>query len=156
MKWLIRLYPREWRARYGAELEDILASRAASPGLVTDVLLGAFDARMHPHLDPLPATSRGPWLLPARLRSRLTPGLLVALAVYVVLTASLGWLRRSYGFSFGLDFFAYATYGLLPLLWLSSEPPRGLRSHGRRLLLVLPGAVLTGLVGTLLTNGWPP
>jgi len=155
MKWLIRLYPSEWRARYGAELEDILASRTPSPGLIADVLLGAFDARMHPQLDPLPATSRGPFLLPAGLRSRLTPSLFVGLALYLALSAGLGWLRRIYGFNFGLDFFAYATYGLLPLLWLSGEPPRGLRSHGRRLLIVLPGAVLTGLVGTVLTNGLP-
>jgi hypothetical protein len=151
MKWLIRLYPRTWRDRYGAELEDILESRGASPGLVLDVLLGAFDARLHPRLDPVPATQRGAF----HLRRRFTPGMLGALAAYIALSAGLGWLRRIYGFSFGLDFFVFATYGLLPLLWISSQPPTGLRSHGRRLLVVLPGAVLCGLVGTLLTNGLP-
>ncbi|MGH8872692.1 MAG: hypothetical protein ACRDWS_12010 [Acidimicrobiia bacterium] len=43
MRRLIRLYPPEWRSRYGEELED---AAAASPGMRTglDLLRGAIDA----------------------------------------------------------------------------------------------------------------
>ena len=154
--WLVRLYPREWRARYGDELADILSERASSPGLILDVLVGAFDAHLHPHLEPVPATQRGAFLLPRILRCRPTRGMLVGLLVYAGLVAGLGTLRRIYGFNFGLDFFYFAVNGALPLLWLSgSEPAPGLRSQTVRLMVVLPGAVLAGLVGTLLTNGPP-
>jgi hypothetical protein len=42
---LVRLYPRAWRERYGAELDALLAETAATPGAVVDVALGA--ARAH-------------------------------------------------------------------------------------------------------------
>jgi ribosomal protein L37AE/L43A len=42
---LVRLYPRAWRRRYGAELAAVLAQERLSPGEVVDVLRGALDAR---------------------------------------------------------------------------------------------------------------
>jgi hypothetical protein len=47
---LVALYPRAWRARYGAELEGILAERRLSPAIVFDLLGGALDARFGPRL----------------------------------------------------------------------------------------------------------
>ena len=49
MKRLIDLYPRLWRERYGAELEEFVARR---PGLraAVDLVRGAFDAHLHPEL----------------------------------------------------------------------------------------------------------
>ena len=94
-------------------------------------------------------------LLPAAFRGHLTRGLLLKFAAYAGVVAALGWLRRTYGFSFGLDFVYFAMNGLLPLIWLTGSPPCGLRCQGWRLLVVLPGAILAGLVGTVLTNGLP-
>lgn len=48
MSWLLRLYPRAWRERYGDELAEIVAARPASPQLVLDLLGGAIDAHLTP------------------------------------------------------------------------------------------------------------
>ena len=48
MSWLLRLYPREWRRRYGAEVEEIVAAQPRSLQLVLDLLGGAVDARLKP------------------------------------------------------------------------------------------------------------
>ena len=45
-KFLIRLYPARWRARYGDEIEAILDERPLGPFDVADILLGAFDAQL--------------------------------------------------------------------------------------------------------------
>ncbi|MEO7117657.1 MAG: hypothetical protein ABIZ34_01660, partial [Candidatus Limnocylindrales bacterium] len=44
---LIRCYPAAWRARYWDEFQALLAERPLGPFDVADVLLGAFDARIH-------------------------------------------------------------------------------------------------------------
>lgn len=43
-RWLVRLYPRAWRRRYGAEFQALLEQQALSPEGVVDVLRGALDA----------------------------------------------------------------------------------------------------------------
>lgn len=43
-RWLTRLYPREWRARYGEEFLALLEDRPPTPGDVGDIILGAVDA----------------------------------------------------------------------------------------------------------------
>jgi len=48
MNWLLRLYPREWRRRYGAEVEELLASQPRSLQAVVDLLGGAIDAHLKP------------------------------------------------------------------------------------------------------------
>ena len=50
MKWLIQLYPAQWRKRYGEEFTTVLASQRASLGLVFDVFGGAIDAHLHPQI----------------------------------------------------------------------------------------------------------
>ena len=50
MSWLLRLYPAQWRERYGEEFGAVLASQRASPALVLDVLGGAIDAHLHPQI----------------------------------------------------------------------------------------------------------
>jgi hypothetical protein len=72
-----------------------------------------------------------------------------------VLVAGLGWLRRSYGFNFWFDFVHYASYGFMPLLWLTSMNTGGMRPQATRFLVMLGSALLTCLVGTVLTNGLP-
>ena len=48
MSWLLKLYPREWRRRYGAEIEEVVASQPKSLQLVVDLLGGAVDAHLKP------------------------------------------------------------------------------------------------------------
>jgi hypothetical protein len=56
MSALLRLYPRAWRARYGAELEDLVAHRPLGLGGAIDLARGALDAHLHPELvDPVAA-----------------------------------------------------------------------------------------------------
>jgi hypothetical protein len=64
MTWLLRLYPREWRRRYGAEIEEVVASQPKSLQLVVDLLGGAVDAHLKPQafarrLDGATAADRG-------------------------------------------------------------------------------------------------
>jgi hypothetical protein len=50
MKRLVRLYPRQWRARYGAELEAFLESEPISIRLVLDLVRGILGAYLQPDL----------------------------------------------------------------------------------------------------------
>jgi hypothetical protein len=50
MNWLVRLYPAQWRARYGEEFAAVLAGQRLSVGLVLDVVGGAIDAHFSPQL----------------------------------------------------------------------------------------------------------
>ena len=45
-QWLVRLYPKAWRRRYGAEFEALLEQQALSLGAVVDILRGALDAHL--------------------------------------------------------------------------------------------------------------
>lgn len=45
MKWLIRLYPKKWRKRYGDEFLYILENRKLSFKESIDILINAMDAR---------------------------------------------------------------------------------------------------------------
>lgn len=49
---LLRLYPRDWRARYGEEFAAVLDQRPPSPRDALDVLRGAIDTRLRPQVDP--------------------------------------------------------------------------------------------------------
>lgn len=44
MKWLVYLYPKTWRKRYGNELIDVLKQTDRSFKTITDLLLGIIDA----------------------------------------------------------------------------------------------------------------
>lgn len=41
---LVRLYPKAWRRRYGAEFAAVLSQRRLTPGEILDIALGALDA----------------------------------------------------------------------------------------------------------------
>ena len=45
--WLVRLYPRAWRQRYGEEFEALLEECLHSPVDILDILLGALDAHLN-------------------------------------------------------------------------------------------------------------
>lgn len=54
---LIRLYPSDWRRRYGAEMAEMLAAEPLTLRSATDLLAGAIDARLNPHLVPASTTA---------------------------------------------------------------------------------------------------
>jgi hypothetical protein len=47
---LLRLYPRAWRRRYGAEMDAMLAGEPLTPRTLVDLLAGAIDARLNPQI----------------------------------------------------------------------------------------------------------
>ena len=47
-RFLVRLYPAGWRARYGDEFEALLEERPLGPFDVADIVLAAADARLRP------------------------------------------------------------------------------------------------------------
>jgi hypothetical protein len=75
MRWLLRLYPRDWRRRYGPEMEALLSEMHPGPRAAVDLVRGAIDARLHPQLP--------------RRRGSLVPWPLVALVVMLSPLASL-------------------------------------------------------------------
>jgi hypothetical protein len=46
--WLLTLYPRAWRRRYGDEVAEMLAGRALSFRTSVDLVAGAIDVWLHP------------------------------------------------------------------------------------------------------------
>ena len=50
--WLLRLYPRPWRDRYGDEMAAMLADIRLTPTAIIDLIAGAIDARITPQNIP--------------------------------------------------------------------------------------------------------
>ena len=48
MTWLLKLYPRRWRQRYGREFTELMAGQRFSMATVVDVVAGAIDAWIYP------------------------------------------------------------------------------------------------------------
>jgi len=48
MTWLLHLYPRLWRRRYGDEVAAMLAEQRFSLATAVDLIAGAIDVRLHP------------------------------------------------------------------------------------------------------------
>jgi len=53
-RWLVRLYPADWRARYGDEFLDLLESRPLNLRSAIDVVFGAMDAHLDSQFGPYP------------------------------------------------------------------------------------------------------
>jgi len=49
---VIRLYPRAWRQRYGAEMQELIAAQGLSMRTLADLVAGAVDAHLSPQLEP--------------------------------------------------------------------------------------------------------
>ena len=47
MHWVLRLYPRDWRARYGDELLAVLEQQDVTVITILDLMVGALDATLH-------------------------------------------------------------------------------------------------------------
>jgi hypothetical protein len=74
-RFVLALYPSTWRARYGAELEDVLEQHRVTPSTVADLAVSALHAHRHPELGPMEALP-----MAVRLRSCLGPLLLATVA----------------------------------------------------------------------------
>ena len=99
MKWLVWLYPRAWRRRYGDEFEALLEQRALTPAAALDVIRGAVDAHrmtMFGQEDPMPGVLR-------RLIA-LSAGLLTLVLGFFLMNAVVYWLMRWVGYAFGWPF----------------------------------------------------
>jgi hypothetical protein len=57
MIWLLRLYPRPWRQRYGDEVAAMLAGRPFSFAVAVDLVAGAIDVWLHPSATLAAATA---------------------------------------------------------------------------------------------------
>ena len=60
MTWLLKLYPRAWRRRYGDELTDLVARQPFSVGAAVDIIAGAIDAWIHPQVSVAPFLASAP------------------------------------------------------------------------------------------------
>jgi len=115
---LIRLYPADWRARYGDELMALLAERPPTIRDRIDIVRGAVDARV----DPQVGLDRGPTPLSHRI-----PGLLAVVA---------GLIWSGAYLSVGLTGEDGNLSGLVPLallLMFASLPGGYMADHARQL-----------------------
>jgi hypothetical protein len=74
--WLVRLYPRDWRERYGEEFDALLEQCLHSPLDVLDVALGALDAHLGSFYE-------GNWRL-FTMVNKLRTSILIVFTAYIV------------------------------------------------------------------------
>ena len=162
-RWLT-LYPRGWRQRYGAEVEELVASQPRSAQLVIDLLAGAVDAHWRPQAatHPMDRAARvdegGPdmikRLLSCRAPQRLARGdrwrsgaLTIGGSLVVAAILMVG------GGDPVVETFALV---MLPGVWHVSTQPFYLRGHSARAKVFLIGGplvVLTAIaVATIYLN----
>lgn len=137
MSRLLRLYPAAWRRRYGTEFLGLLAERPIGPRGVTDLVLGAVDAHLHPELV---GSERQPW-------THRLPGLL---AMAAGLIWSWFWAHvflarpnEEWGDS----------VGIAVLLMVVAVPGDYLAAYGRRIGITIAVIVLALLLGRALPWG---
>lgn len=85
MKYLLCLYPKAWRERYGEEFEALLEQRTGRPSDVLDIILGGVDARLHPPARTASGTSRRKGTQMALDRTELRQQLQAVMAAHVEL-----------------------------------------------------------------------
>lgn len=88
LHWLLRLYPRAWRDRYGDELSDLIATERLNGLVVLDVVLGAAKEHMFTTFskgEKVMAICRGSAGTLARMPSAYMPLAMSALAFLLVL-----------------------------------------------------------------------
>jgi hypothetical protein len=93
MSALVRLYPKEWRARYEEEFLALLEARPPTVGDRIDIARGAVDARLHPQVGPIAPEPAGPTnqrasdlVVARRLGMGAVAGAFVWLAVFIAAT----------------------------------------------------------------------
>lgn len=127
MLWLLKLYPKPWRARYGEEFAAILRTQPASLGLFVDVLAGALDARMLPQVKPVVAAGEN--AMAADLMKRCAAGgpqlssreQYLAGAVMIAGAFGVGaayvWLRHRFGATPAVEALGYSALPAIFILY---------------------------------------
>ncbi len=126
MKWLVRLYPKAWRERYGEEFSEVLAGQHTSIGLIVDVLGGALDARLHPQIHVRQTSTAKGDMMTADMMKRCALGepkaskkAMLALAVaYLVLTFVYVRLSKAFHGSPAVEAMGYSLFAVMMLVYL--------------------------------------
>lgn len=160
MRWLLKLYPRAWRRRYGDELTDLVARQPFSVGAAVDLIAGAIDAWIHPQ------TSVAPFLLSAtkgeatmltkiaRLNCGYGPSVTAAdawksaavcLGGTVVLTMIWMWMRRELGDNAYVESLSVLAF-LVPLLFSLRYTSLKGRSPGVQVIFIAGSVLLVTAV----------
>jgi hypothetical protein len=130
MSRLIGLYPGPWRARYEAELRDLLAARPPSLAGRIDLVAGALDAWLHPELIVPGAADR-------RLSTRLRLAGLAAVAggvLWLAMTTTL-IVITSTGRDADFTVAGWVVVLLMTVAALGATPPGRARGAGVGVLL---------------------
>jgi len=153
MTWLLRLYPRAWRRRYGAEIEELVASQPRSLQLAIDLLGGAIDAHWKPQafgerMESAAAVEAGGTDMVHRLKScRATPQMsprdallsgALSIGGSLVVAATLFIWKHPMVESVAMT--------MLPGVWLLAIQPFYLRGHSTRAKVALIGGPLIVLL----------
>ena len=94
---LLRLFPADWRARYGDEFGALLSQTGMSISVAYDVLLAAADARLNPSTTP----RRWPLMISQLRRSQLV--VFGAWVVFAVAGSGFGWMIKDEPFVYLRD-----------------------------------------------------
>jgi hypothetical protein len=164
MSALVRLYPKEWRARYEDEFLALLEARPPTLGDQIDIARGAIDARLHPQVGPVapePAKPTGPraadLVIARRLGFGSVGGAFVWLATFVIAThAQIGTYRDATELDGSVSgFLALSAIALLvgglvgQLLWLPSTARLARAGAGLAAVSVVLWILLASLPATL-------
>ncbi|MFN7972837.1 MAG: hypothetical protein U0166_10890 [Acidobacteriota bacterium] len=148
MKWLLNLYPKAWRERYGAEMGALLEERPGSIALAVDLIAGAIDARMQPapQAAPVPAGAGGDDMTTTMLRRCASGrvlttreqllGALFVIAGTAAITAIYAVLKAAFGSTPAVEALGGTAY-LFPLVLYSGYAYLG--GHSRTAQVVLVG-----------------
>ena len=102
-RFLLRLFPADWRARYGEEFVALLVQTGISMGIVFDVLLAVVDAHLHPR-----ANRRWPPMIQRMRRSELV--IFLAWVAFAVAGSGFGWMTKDEPFVYLRD--SLTSFGL--------------------------------------------
>jgi hypothetical protein len=87
LHWVLGMYPKAWRDRYGAELRETLDGQHLTPGALLDLIAGALDAHLHPGLIPSRADGVSPSGKESNMNLNDRRRVLIAAASAVIITA---------------------------------------------------------------------
>lgn len=162
MTWLIRLYPRPFRQRYGAELADLIAAQPFSVRTTVDLIAGAIDAWIHPQLAvQAKADAEGEKTMMARLMRFECAGygaeitaadtkksLAISFLGTIVMLFAWWWIRRN----FGVNSYVVALAGnsfLVPYFFSLRYTTLKGRSSGVQWAVIIGITVMVALVSLL-------
>jgi hypothetical protein len=150
MKILIRLYPREWRARYGDEMAQLIADQPRTIRLAFDLIAGAIDARLHPQFSagPIDATAAKGATVVAKLLTQCQPyeitsaeyrrSVVWLLGTTLLLSSCYLVLKRALGDNMVVEAFGVSTF---PIAVLVSSWETYLKRYSRIARLVIIAAL---------------